>query len=302
MWIRTRPPHAIRTPQPNRVSAGSQELCARAASGIGSPIAKEQVSDNGTLRSQHTDCFRSCLETPMRSAYGCHKLTLTQTVSLPMVVCMNPMQLAGLGIALLASGTLSAQSSISNQSIKIGHVEGVVYVDGHSASDSSRIRDNSVLRTDRGRAKISLTKSVVLLLGQESSFRTIINRLGDIRIEMISGSGFVATSVPEQLSVTISCEDVVTPSNESVLRFDANPTWAAGHNVCRLKVYRGSADVRLASLNTSVASGRMMDLSRECADMIPINDFNINDADRLNERTGFFRSGWTLRAQQASQR
>lgn len=218
-----------------------------------------------------------------------------------MVVCVKAMRFAGVIVALLTSGALiplRVQSQTANESGKIKHAEGAVYLDGHSASESSSIQDNSVLRTGEGRAEILLTTSVTLWLGEESSFRMATNRLGDIRIEMVSGSAFVvAASVPKQLSVTIACEDVVTPSNQSVSRFDANPAWAAGHNVCRLKVYRGSADVRLATLNTVVTSGRMMNLSRECADMIPINDFNIVDGDRLDERSGFFRSGWRLRPQ-----
>ncbi len=222
-----------------------------------------------------------------------------------MVVCVKAMRLEGVIVALLTSGALiplSAQSWTANESSKIKHVEGAVYLNGHNASESSGIPDNSVLRTGEGRAEILLTTSVILWLGEESSCRIIVNRLGDIRVEILGGSAFVvAASVPKQLSVTIACEDVITPSDQSVSRFDANPAWAAGHNVCRLKVYRGSADVRLATLNTVVTCGRMMNLSRECADMIPINDFNIDDEDRLDER-GFFRSGWKLRAQPVSER
>ena len=191
---------------------------------------------------------------------------------------------------------LSAQSTSVAEPGDIVRVDGAVTLDGHDFDASvapTFMKDNSVLRTADGRAEVLLSKGVALRLGQQSSFRMIRRRLGDVRVEMLGGTAFViAAAVPKEHSVTIACEDAITPSDAGVYRFDAYPAWAAGDGHCRLKVYKGSADVRLATLNVLVKSGQTRNMQSECGDHIPTFPFKIDDADALNESTGAFRSGW----------
>lgn len=154
------------------------------------------------------------------------------------------------------------------------HAEGQVYL------------ENSVLSTTAGRAAVTLKPGITLRLGENSSVR-----MKGSGIEILTGSAFVIADASRN-SITIDCEDVVTLSTAGVYRFDATPPWA-GSNVCRLKVYEGSADVRLKTVNDPVLTGQMMNMSRACADMIPLLEFDPADADRLEEN-GHFRSGWIV--------
>lgn len=141
-------------------------------------------------------------------------------------------------------------------------------------------RDNAVIREN---STVVLKPGITLSVGENSSAR--VTGSG---IEILSGSAFVTANANKN-SITVTCENVVTLSTAGVYRFDAGP------NVCRLKVYQGAADVRLKTVNDPVLAGEMMNMSRACADMIPVLEFDSADADRLEE-TGHFRSGWILAA------
>jgi FecR protein len=214
---------------------------------------------------------------------------------------MKSMRVSGLAAAVLSFAALEgraqpARPAKSGLSLRI---EGKVYVDGQSVDQSrsqpTEIRENSLLSTGEGRAELILGPGVTLRLSENSSLRTVSNATGAPRIEILTGSAFiVADGIPKDSRITVVCEDAVTLSNPGAYRFDANPTWASPDKVCRLKTYKGAADVRLATVNVLVKSGETINLSRACQDMIPTNEFDINDADRLDESTHYFRFGWIV--------
>jgi hypothetical protein len=214
---------------------------------------------------------------------------------------MKSARLSGLAAAVLSFAALEgrAQPARSAKSGLILRVEGKVYVDGQSVDQSgshpTEIRENSLVSTGEGRAELILGPGATLRLSENSSVRTISNVTGAPRIEILSGSAFVvADEIPKDSRITVVCEDVVTLSNPGLYRFDANPAWYSPDNVCRLKTYKGAADVRLATVDFLVKSGKTINLSRACQDMILTNEFDINDADRLDESTHYFRSGWIV--------
>jgi hypothetical protein len=143
--------------------------------------------------------------------------------------------------------------------------------------------------------EVVIKPGVILRLGQNSSFRMVSDHPGDNRVEMLAGTAFVI--VRENVGnggVKVVCEDVVSLSKAGVYRFDAYPAWNSSANVCRLRVYKGTADVRLATVEDPIPTGGMINLSRACADMIPTLDFDVRDAEALDENNGYFRSGWII--------
>jgi hypothetical protein len=199
---------------------------------------------------------------------------------------MKSVRLAGLIAALYGF----AQSAMPATPPLIVHIEGKVHADGQSMQQSgagpAEIRINSQVSTGGGRAEVILSPGVTLRLGENSSFR-MLSKVSGPRIQMLTGSAFVvAGEILKDPQVTVVCEDAVTVSNPGVYRFDANPAWWAPD--------RGAADVRLATVNVLVKSGQTINLSRACQDMIPTDGFDINDADRLDGRTHYFRSGWIV--------
>jgi hypothetical protein len=180
---------------------------------------------------------------------------------------------------LLALGavTASAQPVISAKSGVIAYVEGKVFLGDqpveYSVTKFPDIKENSVVRTEDGRAEILLTPGVVLRLGENSSLKLLTNRLIDTRLEILTGSAVVeADDIAKDTAVTIACKDgMVALSKAGIYRFDSQPA--------RVKVYKGLANVQMASGAVPVGAGRMLVLDSTSAS---VEKFNVEETDALD--------------------
>src|ERR1039458_8519333 len=106
---------------------------------------------------------------------------------------MRPVRFAILIIAMLSlvSVTALAQPIISAKSGVIAGLEGKVFLDNQvlesSVTHFPDMKENSVLRTEDGRAEVLLPPGYVLRIGENASFKMIANRLIDTRVEMMTG-------------------------------------------------------------------------------------------------------------------
>src|ERR1700694_1665074 len=122
---------------------------------------------------------------------------------------MKPVWIAVLTVAILALGAIpaAAQPVISAKSGLISSVDGKVYLGDQLVEPSSThfpdIKENTVVRTEEGRAEVLLTPGVVLRIGENASFKMITNRLIDTRLELLAGSGVVeADEIAKDTNVT----------------------------------------------------------------------------------------------------
>src|SRR5260370_23254942 len=94
---------------------------------------------------------------------------------------------AGLAVGVMAAVCGFAQSVISAHSGVIHYTEGKVLVNDKAyetkTSEFGDLKENSVLKTEEGRAEMLLTPGVFLRLGENSSVRMTSNRLSDTRGE-----------------------------------------------------------------------------------------------------------------------
>jgi hypothetical protein len=181
---------------------------------------------------------------------------------------MNPIRLAGLAIAL----TLVAGAQ-QNAVVAITHIEGKVYLDEKPVETTAILSGDGVVRTEGGRAEIHLRNGTVFL-GENSSLQVFGNRPYNFnRLLMLTGSAAIATGAGAGL---VTCEDTATLSDAGVFQPDLR------QGSCRFRVSQGAASVQLASVATVLRTGKTMNLSRECGDMIPWNDFDLKDIDDLD--------------------
>src|SRR6476660_9735479 len=112
-------------------------------------------------------------------------------------VPMKPIRIAGLLTMELAFGAVSAyaQPVIGAKSGVVSVAEGKVYLADHllelQPTQFPDIKENTILRTEEGRAEVLLTPGVFLRVGENSSFKMISNRLIDTRLELLSGSAVI---------------------------------------------------------------------------------------------------------------
>ncbi len=172
----------------------------------------------------------------------------------------------------------------------ISQWQGTVYVEEKPLLQLSTLLDGSVVRTAAAsRVEIRL-RGGALYVGENSSVRIFDNRPSNFnRLEVLSGSAVLMTD--REGSALAVCEDTVK-LDAGVFRFDlhALPESGYGENDCRFRVYSGAASVQLPSFPVLLTSGKAMHLDRRCGDMIPTQQFNIEDIDDLDrwsrERTG----------------
>src|SRR5215831_16562499 len=102
---------------------------------------------------------------------------------------------AGLAVSVLIGASAFAQSVISAHSGVIHYTEGTVLVGDKvyesKSQEFNELKENSVLKTEEGRAELLLTPGVFLRLGENSSVRMISNHLSDTRVEVLSGEALV---------------------------------------------------------------------------------------------------------------
>ena len=192
---------------------------------------------------------------------------------------MKPVRMAVLLGILLALGvvSLSAQPVISAKSGVIAYVEGNVFLGDqaveYSVTKFPEMKENSVLRTEDGRAEVLLTPGVLLRLGENSSLKLLTNRLIDTRLELQSGSAVVeADMIGKDNNVTLVCKNgTAALSKAGIYRFDANPG--------SLKVFKGEASLQMSGSTVLVGAGRMAMLDGASAS---VQKFNAEETDALD--------------------
>jgi hypothetical protein len=137
---------------------------------------------------------------------------------------------------------ISAQSVISTHSGLIHYSEGLVFIDDRPLAPSygrfSEISENSVLRTEQGRAEVLLTPNTFLRIGENSAVRMISSDLSDTQVEFLKGSAILQSNdipLPDN-SVTLIYKgcDIRLPK-QGLYRVDSEPP--------RLKMYNGDSEV-----------------------------------------------------------
>jgi len=182
-----------------------------------------------------------------------------------------------LSAALLLALPLAAQPVIGAKSGIVNYVEGKVFLADKplelQPAQFPDIKENTLMRTEEGRAEILLTPGVVLRIGDNASFKLITNRLIDTRLELLGGSAVVdAMEVAKETNVTFVYKDsTVTLAKAGIYRFDTEPG--------RIKVFKGSADVKTGASIVNVQSGKMLTFSGALA---VAEKFNTEQTDSLD--------------------
>jgi len=186
----------------------------------------------------------------------------------------------------LCAVTVSAQPTVPAKSGVVAHVEGVVFIDEQRVEASAvpfPIKAHTVMRTEKGRAEIHLSKDGSLFLGENSSVRQIDSGGYKFsRLAILTGSAVLVTGANGSL---VDCEDAAKLSDSGVYRFDFNPIRQSTENVCRFRVYKGAAAVQLPTTIAVLTPGKTMGLNRLSGDMIPTQAFNTEDIDALDNWT-----------------
>src|ERR1039458_8195929 len=178
-------------------------------------------------------------------------------------VFMRPIRFAIPTIAMLAfvALTASAQPIIYAKSGVIAGLEGNVFLDNQvlesSVTHFPDMKENSVLRTEDGRAEVLLPPGYVLRIGENASFKMITNRLIDTRVEMLAGSGIVEVDEnSKDTNVVVALKaGAATLTKTGVYRFDSE--------LARIKVFSGTASVLLGDKTFLVPTGHMLSLRSE---------------------------------------
>jgi hypothetical protein len=168
-----------------------------------------------------------------------------------------------------------AQPVISAKSGVIAHVQGTVHL-GSEALEPSMTRfpdmkEQSVLRTEDGRAEVLLTPGVFLRLGEQGVVRMITNRLIDTRIELLSGSAVIEVDdLAKDTALTVVWKDATVGFDKTGLyRFDSEPA--------RLRVFKGEAKVENGGSTVEVSGGKVWSYGATA-----LQKFDTDDTDSLD--------------------
>ena len=161
----------------------------------------------------------------------------------------------------------SAQSVISAHSGTLHYFEGDVSVDGapvqSRAGRFSEIKEQSVLRTTRGRAEVLLTPGVFLRIGENSSIRMLDNRLVSTRLEVLSGTVIVESDDPQ---MSVKDAPVALIYKDYVIQLVKHGLVEVSSEPANMEVYKGEAVVEItragaASDHVTVREGRALSFS-----------------------------------------
>jgi hypothetical protein len=190
---------------------------------------------------------------------------------------MKTVWTASLSVAVLALGALPAlaQPVISAKSGVVSYVQGTVTVGGEVVKPSEtkfpEMKENSVLRTEEGRAEVLLTSGTILRTGDHSSFKMLTNRLIDTRLDLLTGSHVVEVmEVQKDNNLTLAMKDAtVVITKHGLFRFDVDQS--------RIKVFDGVLGVTVNGQSNLVGAGKMID-----ATTASVEKFDKEDTDALD--------------------
>lgn len=155
-------------------------------------------------------------------------------------------------------GPALAQTIISAKSGMIHYVEGRVALDGKQVEpkfgEFPQMKENSVLRTEAGRAEVLLSPGVFLRMGENGGLRLISDRLVDTRLELLSGSILIeCAQILKGNNLTVAFRDAsISLKEDGLYRIDAEPG--------ELRVYDGAAVVESAGQILTVKRGKALAL------------------------------------------
>jgi hypothetical protein len=199
---------------------------------------------------------------------------------------MKSVRVLVLATTFLATGAVvSPAQFVAPGSGLIAHIEGKVYLDDQRVEPSNTpayiLNPNSVVRTEEGRAEIRLAGEVSLFLGENAAVKRVPSGPYNFsRFELINGSTVVKTG---EMGSVATCENQVTLSDFGLYRFDVvRPPGLSGERLCGFRVYEGAAAVPLATVISVATSGKFVSLSLPCGDRTPLQKFNIEETDDLD--------------------
>jgi hypothetical protein len=163
---------------------------------------------------------------------------------------------------LIAAAAVSApaQMVVSAHSGTVHYYEGDVSVDDVQVNSKpghfEEIKEQSVLRTARGRAEVLLTPGVFLRVGENSAVRMLDNRLASTRVELVSGSATLETDAQpgdngkyKNSAVTVIFKSyAIEPVKDGLLEITADPA--------QVRVFKGEAKVQAGDNRATVKDGR----------------------------------------------
>ena len=151
------------------------------------------------------------------------------------------------------------------------------------SSTPVHIYNESVVRTEDGRAEIRLSGGISLFLGEGAAVKRVPSSTSSFSgFEMLRGSAAVTTG---EVGVVATCSNEVILSDFGLYRFDVIPLpeLPTSEKVCGFRVYEGAAAVKLATVVSVMTPGNFMGLNLRCGDLTPIQIFDPKRTDTLDD-------------------
>ncbi len=147
-----------------------------------------------------------------------------------------------------------AQDVVSASSGVLQYFEGAVDLDDHAIEHKAAVfpslKDESVLKTGKGRAELLLTPGVFLRLDEETAVKMLSNSLSDTRIELLRGTVLLDNlNAPPSGAITLLYKgSSVHFPQPGIFRIDAS--------LSELQAYSGQAEVRRGSGSASAVEAQ----------------------------------------------
>jgi hypothetical protein len=97
-------------------------------------------------------------------------------------------------------------------------------------------------------------------------------------VEVLAGA---ATLIGRGIAPLVFCGRNTQPSADGLVRFDVQGH-AGTAEICRVRVYDGSAAVTLLSLTAELRRGQAMTVDPSCGDVIPTKEFALEPIDEFD--------------------
>ena len=202
-------------------------------------------------------------------------------------VLMKPVTPVLVATTLLAlCVVMSSEQILLPGSMLIAHIEGKVYLNERRVEPSSapvHMVNESVVRTEDGRAEIRLPGGIFLFLGEGAAVKRVPSSTSSFGgFEMLRGSAVATTG---EMGVVATCSNEVTLSDSGLYRFDVIPLpeLPTREKVCGFRVYEGAAAVKLATVVSVLTPGKFLSLNLRCGDRTPVQKFDPEPTDALDD-------------------
>jgi hypothetical protein len=185
-----------------------------------------------------------------------------------------------LALLLVSAPAVWAQNIVSAQSGTVHYFEGAVLLDGKQIETEPgrfpQVKENSVLRTEAGRAEVLLTPGVFLRLGENTGLKMFSSKLSDTRLELLSGAAVLevadmtAFDVPKTAPITVLIKNAAASiARKGLYRFDVD----AG----QIKVFDGQLEAASGDTTLQVKEGKLVALDG----VLAVDKFNTKVGDPL---------------------